>query len=409
MARSITAEDLRRLWANHQEVALLDVREEGPYAEAHPLFVSCPIVLYDNGEGYVSRAVDRIHSLGYQDVAIFEGGLSSYARVGEVYRDVNVPSKAFGELVESINYTPSLSAAEVKTLLDSEKDVLSRGELAYRFFETVRSPETTVIVNCAGQTRSIIGAESLINLGGFDLETQKTERAPQPSTEATEKAREHAKFWAGRVGVNYITGCQLGKFIAEAEDRTLYLLDVRDPEEFAIQHPPNLTNSPGGQLVQATDEWVGVRGARVVLYDTDGAYVLEEDTTVPHGLEVFRESEWHPQTSNSITAEELEALEATVVDLARSPLYSKGHIPGAWFASGPELARDLKAISGTGLIVLTSPDGRISAMNIDYARKSTSRQVKYLTGGTAAWTAAGHPLETQTRWLSQPIDVYKRP
>ncbi|KAJ5162105.1 hypothetical protein N7492_007497 [Penicillium capsulatum] len=367
MARSITAEDLRRLWANHQEVALLDVREEGPYAEAHPLFVSCPIVLYDNGEGYVSRAVDRIHSLGYQDVAIFEGGLSSYARVGEVYRDVNVPSKAFGELVESINYTPSLSAAEVKTLLDSEKDV------------------------------------------GFDLETQKTERAPQPSTEATEKAREHAKFWAGRVGVNYITGCQLGKFIAEAEDRTLYLLDVRDPEEFAIQHPPNLTNSPGGQLVQATDEWVGVRGARVVLYDTDGAYVLEEDTTVPHGLEVFRESEWHPQTSNSITAEELEALEATVVDLARSPLYSKGHIPGAWFASGPELARDLKAISGTGLIVLTSPDGRISAMNIDYARKSTSRQVKYLTGGTAAWTAAGHPLETQTRWLSQPIDVYKRP
>jgi hypothetical protein len=33
----------------------------------------------------------------------------------------------------------------------------------------------------------------------------------------------------------------------------------------------------------------------------------------------------------------------------------------------------------------------------------------YLVGGTAAWVAAGEPVETESRWLSQPIDVYKRP
>jgi rhodanese-related sulfurtransferase len=484
MVANITAAKLRQHWANRDEIALLDVREEGPYAESHPLFalsvpvseiekklpplvprLSAPIVVYDDGEGYVDRAAAQIVALGYRHVAILEGGLSGYALVGEVYRDVNVPSKAFGELVESINHTPSLSARDVKHLVESESDVVvldarrfeeyktmsipsgrscPGGELLYRIFEAVPSPKTTVVVNCAGRTRSIVGTQSLINSGipnkvvalrngtigwtleGLELENNKTERVPRPSVEASQKARQYAETWADHIGVSFIHGDQLRRFAAESEHRTLYLLDVRDPEEYALGHPAGFTNAPGGQLVQATDEWVGVRGARLVLYDTDGVrarmtaswllqlgwevHVFEDPSPVPAGLQVPQSSIWHSSTAAAITIHDLQNLTgATVVDLARSTSYRKGHIPGAWFASGPELARDLTAVIGDGPIVLTSPDGDIAAMNVEHAHNSVSRDVLYLAGGTAAWVAAGHALETESRWLSQPIDVYKRP
>lgn len=178
--------------------------------------------------------------MGYRDASILKGGLSGYALVGEVYRDVNVPSKAFGELVESINHTPSLSARNVKELLENESDVAvldarrfeeyntmsipsgrscPGGELLYRVFEAVPSPNTTVVVNCAGRTRSIVGTQSLINAGipnkvvalqngtigwileGLNLETKKTERVLRPSVQASRKAREYAKSWSDYVGV----------------------------------------------------------------------------------------------------------------------------------------------------------------------------------------------------------------
>lgn len=484
MAKYITARELRQHWITQREIALLDVREEGPYSESHPLFalsvpvseiekklpplvprLSAPIVVYDDGEGYADRATTRISALGYRDVAILKGGLSGYALVGEVYRDVNVPSKAFGELVESINHTPSLSARDVKDVLASEADVVvldarlfveyntmsiphgrscPGGELLYRFFEAVPSPDTTVIVNCAGRTRSIVGTQSLINSGipnkvvalrngtigwtleGLELETKKTERVPSPSFEASQKARQYAESWANHVGVSFIDGNQLTLFTAELEDRTLYLLDVRDPEEYALGHPIGFSNAPGGQLVQATDEWIGVRGGRIVLYDTDGVrarmtaswlvqlgwevHIFEEQSQVPDGLPWPEVPLWNPSKNGAITINDLQNLAgATVIDLARSPTYHKGHIPGAWFASGPEIARDLKVINGDGPIVLTSPDGDVALMNIDDARNSVPREVFYLAGGTSAWVAAGHPLETEARWISQPIDVYKRP
>ncbi|KAL2844180.1 Rhodanese-like domain-containing protein [Aspergillus pseudoustus] len=489
MAKSITARELRHHWVNKQEIALLDVREEGPYADSHPLFaisvpvseiemklpalvprLSAPIVVYDDGEGYAQRAIPRINNLGYQDVAVLEGGLSAYALVGEVYRDVGVPSKAFGELVEAINHTPSVSAREAKKILDdSASDVAvldgrrfveyntmsiprgrscPNGELLYRFFEAVPSPETTVIVNCAGRTRSIVGTQTLINSGipnkvvalrngtigwtleGLELDTKKTERVAQPSAEASQRAREYASSWAEHVGVTLIDSDRLGQFAAESNDRSLYLLDVRDPEEYALGHPAGFTNAPGGQLVQATEEWVGVRGARLVLYDTDGVrarmtaswlvqlgwqvYVLDDGATVPDSLPAAVAPSWSPPKQHTITMEEFQGLSEskTVIDLVRSPVYRKGHIPGAWFASGPELARDLKTLPpGDGPIVLTSTDGGVAAANIEEARKSVgdSRQIFYLEGGTAAWVAAGHQLDTEERWLSEPVDVYKRP
>ena len=98
----------------------------------------------------------------------------------------SVPSKSFGELVESKRHTPSLSAQEVKQLIDNKEDVVvvdvrrfdeyntmsiptgisvPGAELVLRLPELAPNPKTKVIVNCAGRTRSIIGTQSLINAG----------------------------------------------------------------------------------------------------------------------------------------------------------------------------------------------------------------------------------------------------
>ncbi len=173
MTRTITARDLRAHWAEGREIALLDVREEGPFAEAHPLFalsvpvseietalpplvprLSAPVVVYDDGEGYAARAAARIAALGYRHVAILEGGLAAYARVGEVYRDVNVPSKAFGELVEAIRHTPSLPAAEVKRLLDARDDVVVVDARRFEEFATMSIPAGAACPGASSSTAS---------------------------------------------------------------------------------------------------------------------------------------------------------------------------------------------------------------------------------------------------------------
>ena len=51
------------------------------------------------------------------------------------------------------------------------------------------------------------------------------------------------------------------------QNRTLYVFDVRDPAEYEAGHIAGATSAPGGQLVQATDQYIGTLGARVVLVD----------------------------------------------------------------------------------------------------------------------------------------------
>jgi len=198
--------DIRHALLNKKELALIDVREEAPFAKNHPLFavnislsrleleiyarvprLSTPITVYDDGEGRAEIAVERLIRLGYQDVALLEGGLVGWRNAGgELFEDVNVPSKSFGELVESIRQTPFLTANQVKTLIDQQADIVvldarrfdeyqtmnipgsisvPGAELVLRARELAPNPHTQIIVNCAGRTRSIIGAQSLLNAG----------------------------------------------------------------------------------------------------------------------------------------------------------------------------------------------------------------------------------------------------
>jgi len=202
--RRIDAPQLKAQLHDGGEIALLDAREEGVFARRHLLLASCVplgrlellvddlvprrcarVVWCDDEEGSALRAAARMSALGYQDVAVLDGGIAAWEVAGyRVYSGVHVPSKAFAEVVEHEAGTPYLSALELKGLIDNGADIaifdsrsyeeyhnnsiptaisVPGAELVYRFADLTPSPDTTIIVNCGGRTRSIIGAQALIN------------------------------------------------------------------------------------------------------------------------------------------------------------------------------------------------------------------------------------------------------
>jgi rhodanese-related sulfurtransferase len=207
--------------------------------------------------------------------------------------------------------------------------------------------------------------------------------------------------------------------------RTLYLLDVRDPAEYAAGHLSGAVSAPGGQLVQATDQYVGTLGARLVLVDDQEVRAVMTASWLKQmgWRDVFvlvaRGSEKKPPAvpvlgpvqplEAAIDATELSAQlakdHATVVDLALSPAYRKGHIPGAWFAIRSRLAQALARIPMNGRLVLTSEDGVVAAL----AAGETREPARYLRGGNAAWQAAGLPLSTDARMADEPLDYWPKP
>src|SRR5690606_29308444 len=110
------------------------------------------------------------------------GGQQAWDDAGyPVYSGVFVPSKAFGEIVEDHYRTPHITATELADLKQKE-DVLILDSRTEQEFNLMSIPGAVscpggelvahaldhpglVVVNCAGRTRSIIGAQSLINAG----------------------------------------------------------------------------------------------------------------------------------------------------------------------------------------------------------------------------------------------------
>ncbi|HKI98600.1 MAG TPA: rhodanese-like domain-containing protein [bacterium] len=493
MTRSVTAPELKRMLRDDKELALLDVREEGRFAAGHLLLaVPMPlsqlelrvrdlvprwatrIVLLDDADGLSARAAEGLEGFGYTDVALLEGGLPAWKVAGyQLFSGMNVPSKAFGEFVEHTYGTPSVTPEELKALLESKRDLVildSRpmeeysvmnipggvdvpgAELVYRVHDIAPDPETLVVVNCAGRTRSIIGAQSLINAGirnkvvalrngtmgwhlaGLELERGKRRAAPLPTSKGVETAKAAAERVGRRFGVRSVNQETLRTWQAEAEHRTLYLLDVRGPDEYEAGHMPGSRNAPGGQLVQATDTYIGTRNARVVLVDDTGVratmtaswliqmgwaevYVLDGGL-LPFGLE---QGPHRPEVpgldgaDHEIGVDELASrlgspTPPVVIDLARSPAYKRGHIPGAWFAIRSELPAALERAGSPAAVVLTSADGLLARLAVPEARTAGVADVAVLQGGTGAWRAAGRPLvEGAEHMASETLDVFPKP
>ena len=142
-------------------------------------------------------------------------------------------------------------------------------------------PDTTIIVNCAGRTRSIIGTQSLINAGlpnkvvalrngtiGWTLASHQLEHGADRRGEVGlfEAAAENARDLAYRAGVRHVKPEDAAALQADTQ-RTLYRFDVRTAEEYRAGHIAGFRHYPGGQLVQEIDMAAPARGARILLTD----------------------------------------------------------------------------------------------------------------------------------------------
>lgn len=487
MTTRVSPAALRGMLGDSGELALVDVREELIFSQRHLLLArSVPLsrfelkfaqlvprrttltVLCDDGDGRAERAAAILSRNGYSEVRILAGGVDAWAAAGfELFSGVNVPSKAFGEYVEHARGTPNIAADELEKLLRDGADLVvldSRpfdeyarvsiptatnvpgAELVLRAHEIAPSPATTVVVNCAGRTRSIIGAQSLINAGlpnkvvalrngtmgwslaGFACDKGKDRRAPAVSPTTLEWARRAAQGVAQSSGVERIDRRTLDAWRADAE-RTLYVFDVRDPAEYEAGHFPGAVSAPGGQLVQATDQYVGTLGARIVLVDDaevraamtaswlrqmgwHDVFILTEKGTetgwpAAPALDVATASE------AAVDWEELSELlsrkAATVVDLSLSRDYLARHIPGAWFAIRTRLARAFEKIPVHGTLVLTSEDGALAKLAVAEAASLVDRPVHFLEGGNAAWQSAGNAMSAEAQMADDIVDQWRKP
>jgi len=456
------------------ELAFLDLRERGAHGRGHPLLATClplsrleldidrlvprrgtSVVVFDDGfeDDRAARGAATLERFGYTNVSLLDGGLEGWFDAGrEVFDGVHVPSKAFGEFVEQELETPHISADELAGLQAANTDMvvldsrplrefrrmslpgganLPGAELVHRIRDIAPDPDTLVVVNCAGRTRSIIGAQSLIDAGvpnrvvalengtmgwalsGRELEHGSDRSPAAPSEAARAWAGEAANTVAERYGVPMIDTQTLTRWRAESGEHTLYVCDVRGPEEYKAGHMPGSLSTPGGQLVQATDSYLATHNARVVLVDDDGARARmtaawlkrmgRRNVHVMDGA-LAGELESGREPRNILGLGEVREVApaelpegATIIDLADSRRFARGHIAGAEWTVRARLAA---ALPQDGPVVLTSPHGLLARL----AAGDVSGAVAVRAGGTDAWEGAGLPMAEGTDGMIGEVD-----
>ncbi len=469
MTPRIAAATLKAWLSDGREIALLDTREHGQYGAGHPFFaVPLPysrfelrlpalapnrrarLVLYDDGDGIAERGAERAAELGYDNVHVLDGGAPAWGRAGyTLFEGVNLPSKTFGELVELARHTPRITARELNDLQARGADLIlvdgrpfeefhrvnvpgglccPNGELALRIAALAPDPKTRVVVACAGRTRSIIGAQTLIDFGianpvqalengtqgwllaGLELERGATRRAPEaPDAGDLDDMRARARRLAEARGVGFATLGDVTAWLGAA-DRTTYLFDVRTSEEFDRDGPAAAVHAPGGQLVQATDHWVALRGARLVLLDDEAvrapvtaswlrqlgheAFVLNGGVTAARDVPVAPSAPAPAPALPMLDNLAPDALAAVLrdgstrlLDLRPALSYRAGHVAGAAWSIRPRLAETLSA-DGRPVVLIAEEDG-VAVLVARDLRDAGVADLRRLTGGPGDWTAAG--------------------
>ncbi|HXF54311.1 MAG TPA: rhodanese-like domain-containing protein [Hyphomicrobiaceae bacterium] len=470
MIFNVTPQDARKRIHGAEEVAFLDVREAGQFGEGHPLFAvpcpysrlelaigglvprkSTPLLLLDAGDGVAQLAAQRLAAAGYADIAIVEGGAAGWQAAGlTLFKGVNVPSKTLGELVEHALHPPMIEAVALAQwqregrafrLFDARPPAeyakmrvpgarcLPNGELAHRFEAVVGDRLTPVIVTCAGRTRGLIGAAGLRLAGipnpvyalengtqGWALAGLALERGnsadpfPELEAEARKVSMARADVLCRRRAIPIIDASNVQAMCSEPA-RTTYVFDVRSEAEAKGDPVAIAKHAPSGQLVQASDHWIGVRRARIVLADDTGlraalaAFWLRQlgyDTCVVRiddALRRLQPSEPRQETSHR-ALERVSPAEALslardggglLLDLRASQRYRAGHAAGAQWSIRPRLGA-IGALSGRPAALFTDEVavGRLAA--IDLAELGAG-PVMEVAGGFEAWAGAGLPVE----------------
>ena len=483
---SLSPENVRQLIVGSDELALVDLREEGAFSAGHLLWAVCiplsrlelrvgaliprkytTIVVCDEGGELALLGADRLAILGYDNIAVLEGGLGAWSAAGfEIFSGVNVPSKAFGEFVEHAYETPSIDATDLKARLNANENLIvldSRpldefetmslpdgncvpgAELVYRVHDIAPDPSTVVVVNCAGRTRSIIGAQSLINAGipntvvalrngtmawhlcGESLRHGEAGQLPNVSAKGLASAEACAEQVAKRFSVALIDLSELEQMRAEADSHSLFLLDVRTQPEYEAGHVQGARHAPGGQLVQATDQFVGVLGARIVLSDDN---CVRATMTASWLIQLGREHVFVLRSSNADRSEhgaehsavaglddlEVELLSAptlarlqsegrvNLVDLSRSKAFLKGHISGSRHAVRARLAQLLPVLPSRPWLVFTSEDGTLARLAAADVEELSDARVAALMGGNQSWLESKFELVGGSSGLDDDAD-----
>jgi rhodanese-related sulfurtransferase len=300
------------------------------------------------------------------------------------------------------------------------------GELVLRIRDIAPDPQTKIVVNCAGRTRSIIGAQTLIDFGvpnpvfalengtqgwflaGLELAQNADRRYGEAGAGAAEQQPQAQRF-ATACGAPSVTASTAHAWLGETT-RTTYLFDVRTAEEFAADGLAGFVHAPGGQLVQATDQWVGVRGARIVVFDREAvrapviagwlrqlgheAYWLADAATAA-SLDWRRsgagvEPRTPPSISVDAAAAALRAGTATMLDLRPGMAFRKGHVAGAVWTIRPKIGATQPP---AGTIILVADEPEVAALAALDLAEAGAKEIRLLAGGYAAWCTAGLPVE----------------
>jgi rhodanese-related sulfurtransferase len=488
-AERLAPDALAALMASPTPHAVLDLRERGAYERGHifrtttlprrllefrlPTLVpapATPLVLVDEDGSLATMARPTLAAMGYRDVRVLEGGLAAWRAAGRpLVQGVNVPSKVFGEQALHTFKTPQIAPRDLAERIARGDDLVivdartpeeyargcvpgainvPGGELVFRIVDMLPGADTTIVVHCGGRTRSYIGAESLRRMGlpnpivalengtmGWELAGLTLERgASRAAPAATPRSRAAAALVAKRVAaedrIRFVTPAELRALLEQRSQRNVYVLDVRTREEYAAGHVAGAAWAPGGQAVQATDEYVGVRAGSIVLtcdgfaratltaawlrrmgfpdvaalagglpawVDAGGAVEHGQPGALPFGYETAA------ATVETIPPGDLG--EAIVVDVDQSDAYSRGHVPGAVWICRSRLESRIGTVAPdrTRRIVVTCGDGQASTL-----AAATLRRLGYaasvLAGGTRAWRAAGRALEHGATGLADEAD-----
>jgi len=475
----IDASDAKAALSSTAEVALLDVREYGQFGEGHPFFATnlpystlevkalrllpclhSHCILMDDNDGVAEKAHTQLSSMGYQHVSIVREGVDGWDRASyTLYKGVNLPSKSYGEILEHQAGTPSVTATELASMLSSNKPPLlldgrtpaefskmnipgaqsvPNAEIGHRLSALLDNDNRTIVVNCAGRTRSILGAQTLRQLGvknpvfalengtagwslaGLTLSNGSPATAlPAMSNTQYELSVRRGAEYRNRYSIPGINLQELEKLQAD-DMRCLYLLDVRSREEYLTGHLAGSIHAPGGQLVQATDQWVAVRGARLVLVDDSGlrasttahwlrsmghdAQVLDEDVSKLTDTLSGIDTDTTPLTAGIVATETiaLQSLHkfckqgAELVDVSPSMTYRSNHIAGSRWGIRPRLS-ELATQAGwnkSQKIILCGADKSVRQLAAQEFHTHGFTELAQIDGDMNDWQKAD--LETQT-------------
>ena len=483
---AISPDQLTTLLQQRDAHALLDVRERAAFERGHifratplprrlletrlPMLVTAPgtlVVLYDDDGRIATLAAATLGEMGYTEVFVLTGGFDAWRAGGRpVVQGLNVPSKVFGEHVLHDRKTPEVTPLELSARMAQGQDMvivdtrtpeeyhrgclpgawsMPGGELILRIGEVVERPDQTIVVHCGGRTRSYLGAESLRRMGlpnpivavkngtmgwqldGLELERGASRWPPAPSAAGRARAREVAARLAAEDGTPLVSPDAVAERWSHRDRENVSMLDVRTREEYEAGHVPGSIWAPGGQAVQATDEYVAVRaGWLVLICDGFGRSIMTagwlKRMGFPHvavlegGVSAWERSGRPLETGQPAPAPfGYEAAQRVVERVAPGPLgpsgllghdvvvsvdpsdvYQRGHLPGAiWIGRGRlELTIGRAAPDPTRHVLLTCADGVQSTLAAATLRRMGYAAARVLDGGVAAWRAAGLPIET---------------